>query len=142
MLIKRLYTDAILPSYQTLGAAAMDLHAYGNYTLYPNCPTLINTGIAIHIDNYNIAAHILPRSGLALKHVITVLNSPGLIDSDFLGEIKVILINHGDKLFAINHGDRIAQLEFVRLQSVEWEEVSEFPTITQRGSGGFGSTGN
>jgi dUTP pyrophosphatase len=142
--IKLLDPRAIIPQYQTPGAAAMDLHAClpESLTIYPGDIIKFSTGIAIHINNPCVAAHILPRSGLATKHGITVINAPGLIDEDYQGEIFVSLINLSKLRYRLNHGDRIAQLEFVRIQKVKFKIVEEFSIITERGDGGFGSTGS
>lgn len=131
-----------LPSYATPGSAGMDLCATLNsdVILKPNDSYLIPTGLKIELpDGYE--AQVRPRSGLAIKHNIIVLNSPGTIDSDYRGEIKVILKNLGDKNFVVKNGDRIAQLVVASYVRIEWDEVDRI-NDTERGSGGFGHTGN
>lgn len=130
-----------LPEYQTIHAAGMDLRAgiSESIVLKPGERRLIPTGLKIALpDGYE--AQIRPRSGLALKHGITCLNSPGTIDADYRGEIGVILINLGQEPFEIKPGERIAQMVVAPYSRVDWHEVSELPA-TDRGEGGFGSTG-
>tara|TARA_B100000965_G_scaffold349635_1_gene322902 strand:+ start:200 stop:637 length:438 start_codon:yes stop_codon:yes gene_type:complete len=130
-----------LPKYQTEGASAVDLFADLNESIILKSKErkLIKTGIQISIpDGYE--AQVRPRSGLAIKHGITVLNSPGTIDSDYRGEIGVILINHSDVDFKISNGDRIAQLVLSSYEKIKWTETESLDD-TQRGKGGFGSTG-
>tara|TARA_B100001758_G_C18276558_1_gene539281 strand:- start:54 stop:491 length:438 start_codon:yes stop_codon:yes gene_type:complete len=130
-----------LPKHQTEGASAVDLFAYLNESIILKSKErkLIRTGIYISIpDGYE--AQVRPRSGLAIKHGITVLNSPGTIDSDYRGEIGVILINHSDVDFKISNGDRIAQLVLSSYEKIKWTEIESLDD-TQRGKGGFGSTG-
>ena len=128
-----------LPAYATDGAAGMDVLAAENLTLKPGERHAVATGLAVAIpQGYEI--QVRPRSGLALKHGITVPNTPGTIDSDYRGELKVILINHGADDFAIARGDRIAQLVLAPVTQAAWEEVEELDD-TARGAGGFGSTG-
>ena len=133
---------AAAPSYASAGSAGADVRAYlpdGVVTIEPGKAVLIPTGICAAIpEGYEI--QVRPRSGLALKKYITVLNTPGTIDSDYRGEIGIILINHSDAPFTVSHGDRIAQLVFARYSSAVYTVVSELDE-TQRGSGGFGSTG-
>ena len=132
-----------LPSYETAGAAGMDLYAAipegGPMVLEPGQRNLIATGISIALPQ-GFEAQIRPRSGLAVKHGITCLNTPGTIDSDYRGEIKVILINHGREAFTISRGERIAQMIIAPVVQAIWTEVDELPQ-TKRGTGGFGSTG-
>jgi dUTP pyrophosphatase len=130
-----------LPSYATSHAAGMDLLAdlTAPMLLLPGARTLIPTGIAIALPD-GWEAQIRPRSGLALKHGISLVNSPGTIDPDYRGEIGVIIINHGDQPFTINPGDRIAQMVFARFLRAELVEVAELGE-TARGEGGFGHTG-
>lgn len=132
-------TDLPLPSYATTGAAGLDLRAAEALTLKPGARALVATGIAIALPA-NTEAQVRPRSGLAVKHGVTVLNSPGTIDSDYRGEIKVPLINHGAENFVIARGDRIAQMVIARVEQVDLDEVPSLDD-TARGSGGFGSTG-
>lgn len=128
-----------LPAYATHGAAGMDVLAAEEMTLAPGARHAVATGFALAIPaGYEI--QVRPRSGLALKHGITVPNTPGTIDSDYRGELKVILINHGEEPFAIARGDRIAQLVLAPVVQAAWREVGELDA-TARGSGGFGSTG-
>lgn len=130
-----------LPEYQTPHSAGMDLRAHikESITIHPGERQIIPTGIRIALPE-GFEAQVRPRSGLALKHGITCLNSPGTIDADYRGEIGVILINHGNEPFEIKPGDRIAQLVVASYTRVEWTSVSELPH-TERGTGGFGSTG-
>lgn len=128
-----------LPRYATNGAAGMDVLAAEDVTLAPGARHAVATGLAVAIPpGYEI--QVRPRSGLALKHGIAVPNTPGTIDSDYRGELKVILINHGAEPFAIHRGDRIAQLVLAPVTLAEWQEVAELED-TARGAGGFGSTG-
>ncbi len=128
-----------LPSYATPGAAGMDVLAAEDVTLAPGGRHAVATGFAVAIPpGYEI--QVRPRSGLALKHGISVPNAPGTIDSDYRGELKVILINHGSEPFAIARGDRIAQLVLAPVTLAAWQEVAELDE-TARGAGGFGSTG-
>ena len=130
-----------LPKYETSGSAGMDLRAAigAPIKLDPRQKSLIPTGIAIAIPK-GYEAQIRPRSGLAIKHGITCLNSPGTIDSDYRGEIKIILINHGDESFSIEPKARIAQIIFAPVTQIEWEKVDRLEE-TERGAGGFGHTG-
>lgn len=128
-----------LPHYATPGAAGMDVLCAEEITLAPGSRHAVATGLSVAIPpGYEI--QVRPRSGLALKHGISVPNTPGTIDSDYRGELKVILINHGAEPFAIHRGDRIAQLVLAPVTLADWEEVAELDE-TERGSGGFGSTG-
>jgi dUTP pyrophosphatase len=137
--IKKLNPEAIIPAYQTKEAAGFDLHSIENVILKPGERKLIGTGLAFEIE-YGYEVQIRPRSGLAYKHGITVLNSPGTIDSDYRGEIKVLLINHSNEEFEIKKGDRIAQAVVAPVIQAEIVEVEELSS-TKRGEGGFGSTG-
>ena len=128
-----------LPAYETSGAAGMDLRAAVDMVLKPGGRGLVPTGISIALPT-GYEAQVRPRSGLAVKHGITVLNSPGTIDSDYRGEIKVPLINHGEQEFAVARGDRIAQLVIAPVSRIAWEAVAELDA-TARGDGGFGSSG-
>lgn len=133
---------ALLPTYKSKYASGMDLHAYKSDVLQSGERRLIPTGVYIEIPN-GYEGQIRPRSGLAYKYGITVLNSPGTIDSDYRGEIKVLLINHGKESFMIHEGDRIAQLVIVKVEQAKLSLVDHIEelTDTSRGSGGFGSTG-
>jgi dUTP pyrophosphatase len=130
-----------LPQYETEASAGLDLRASltESYTLQPMERSLVETGLFFEIP-VGYEAQIRPRSGLALKHGISVLNSPGTIDADYRGEIKVILCNLSQDPFVIQDGDRIAQLIFAKVEQAEWIETEEL-TETERGKGGFGSTG-
>jgi dUTP pyrophosphatase len=137
--IKKLSPLAEIPNYQTEEAAGFDLHSIEDIILKPNERKLIGTGLAFEIPKgYEI--QIRPRSGLAYKYGISVLNSPGTIDSDYRGEIKVLLINHSDTDFEIKVGERIAQGVIQEVIQAKFEEVEEL-NKTARGAGGFGSTG-
>ena len=128
-----------LPRYATDGAAGMDIVSAETVSLKPGSRLAVATGLAVAIPHgYEI--QVRPRSGLALKHGITVPNTPGTIDSDYRGELKVIMINHGTDAFPIERGDRIAQLVVSPVTQGAWEEVEELDD-TDRGTGGFGSTG-
>jgi dUTP pyrophosphatase len=128
-----------LPSYATEGAAGMDVVAAESVTLAPGARHAVATGLALAIPP-GFEIQVRPRSGLALKHGISVPNTPGTIDSDYRGELKVILINHSDEPFAIARGDRVAQLVLAPVVQAAWDEVADLDE-TARGSGGFGSTG-
>ena len=141
VLIKKLSPEVQLPSYKTSGASGMDLIASikSTVTIKPKTSFLIPTGLSIAFsEDYEI--QIRPRSGLAAKNNISVLNTPGTIDSDYRGEIKVIIYNHGTSDFLINNGDRIAQMILMPVVKMELEETKDLP-VTIRGKGGFGSTG-
>lgn len=128
-----------LPAYATAGAAGMDVVSAESLTLAPGARHAVATGLALAIpQGYEI--QVRPRSGLALKHGITVPNTPGTIDSDYRGELKVILINHGAEPFVIQRGDRVAQLVLAPVVQAAWDEVDVLDA-TERGAGGFGSTG-
>lgn len=128
-----------LPAYETAGAAGLDLRAAEAACLKPGARGLIATGIAIALPG-GYEAQVRPRSGLAVKHGVTVLNAPGTIDADYRGEVKVPLINLGEMDFVINRGDRIAQLVVAPVSRIQWSQVSLLDE-TARGSGGFGSSG-
>ena len=131
--------DLALPSYATTGSAGMDLRSAEALTIKSQARALVATGIAIALPD-GFEAQVRPRSGLAVTHGVTVLNSPGTIDCDYRGEIKVPLINHGDEDFIIARGDRIAQMVIAPAPQVMLEEVSTLD-VTSRGTGGFGSSG-
>ncbi len=141
--IKRLAhaQDLPLPSYQTNQSAGMDLCAAvaGDVVIEPGAYTLVPTGYAIALPS-GFEAQVRPRSGLAAKNGVTVLNSPGTIDADYRGEVGVILINHGRASFTVSRGLRIAQLIVAPVRTVMWQETDTLPE-TARGEGGFGSTG-
>ena len=141
VLIKKLDSSVKLPAYKTEGASGMDLMALLKepITLKPNSSCLVPTGLAIAFSS-DFEIQIRPRSGLAAKNSISVLNTPGTIDSDYRGEIKVILFNHGKNDFLINNKDRIAQMILTPVIKMEFEETDNLPE-TVRGEGGFGSTG-
>lgn len=143
VLDRRIGNEIPFPAYGTDGSAGMDLRACidEKITLKPGQTELIPTGIAIHIEDNSMAATILPRSGLGHKHGIVLGNLVGLIDSDYQGQLFVSMWNRGDTVFEIESGDRIAQIVFVPVIQVEFEQVDEFGN-SDRGEGGFGSTGH
>ena len=141
VLLKKLNSAVKIPEYKTDGSSGMDLKAFINKSINvkPNSSSLIPTGLSVAFSkDYEI--QIRPRSGLAAKENISVLNTPGTIDSDYRGEIKVIIYNHGKNDFIINNGDRIAQMVLTPVVKMELEETINLPE-TVRGKGGFGSTG-
>lgn len=133
--------DLDLPAYETADAAGMDLPAAVEHDveIAPGARCLIPTGLAIALPP-SYEAQIRPRSGLALRNGISLVNSPGTIDPDYRGEVGVIVINHGDEPFTVTRGMRIAQMVVAPVTQAVWDEVSELPE-TERGAGGFGSTG-
>lgn len=137
--IKKLNENAVIPQYATELSAGVDLCSIEKLSIPPMCRALVHTGLAIALPE-GYEAQVRPRSGLALKKGITVLNAPGTIDADYRGEIGVILANFGAEWFDIEPGDRIAQMVIKKHERAEWEEVEELSTTT-RGEGGFGSTG-
>tara|TARA_B110000003_G_C16491421_1_gene473606 strand:- start:181 stop:618 length:438 start_codon:yes stop_codon:yes gene_type:complete len=141
VLIKKLNPNVELPAYKTEGSSGMDLMAFIEepIKISPNCTYLVPTGLSLAFP-HEYEVQIRPRSGLAIKSSITVLNTPGTIDSDYRGEIKVILINHGTKDFFVNNKDRIAQMILTPVIKIDFEETDTLPD-TVRGEGGFGSTG-
>ena len=141
VLIKKLASSVKLPDYKTNGASGMDLMAFSSepIILKPNSSCLVPTGLSVAFSE-EFEIQIRPRSGLAAKNNISVLNTPGTIDSDYRGEIKVILFNHGNKDFIISNSDRIAQMILMPVVKMELEETDSLPE-TIRGEGGFGSTG-
>tara|TARA_Y200000002_G_scaffold323043_1_gene283984 strand:- start:925 stop:1362 length:438 start_codon:yes stop_codon:yes gene_type:complete len=141
VLIKKLDPSVELPEYKTSGASGMDLVAFLKkpINIKPKKSSLIPTGLSVAFsENYEI--QIRPRSGLAATKNISILNTPGTIDSDYRGEIKVIIYNHGDADFVVNNGDRIAQMILTPVFKMKLEEADKLPE-TMRGDGGFGSTG-
>ena len=141
VLIKKLDPNVVLPAYKTNGASGMDLMAFIDkpIKIAPNSSYLVPTGLSMTFsEDYEV--QIRPRSGLAAKNNITVLNTPGTIDSDYRGEIKIILFNHGKEDFLINNKDRVAQMILTPVIKMELEETDNLPD-TLRGEGGFGSTG-
>lgn len=133
------HEDAILPTYATAGAAGADIYSVKDYKVPPGEHTLIDTGLKCSIPaGYEI--QVRPRSGLALKNRITVLNSPGTVDSDYTGKLGVILMNHSDLVFSVKAGDRIAQIVVAPVTQAQFEWAVETKE-TERGAGGFGSTG-
>ena len=141
VLVKKLDPKVQLPSYITEGSSGMDLMAFikDSIKIAPNTTALIPTGISIAISN-DVEIQIRPRSGLAAKSSISVLNTPGTIDSDYRGELKIILFNHSNQEFVVKNNDRIAQMVLMPVLKIDFEEVDDLPE-TLRGSGGFGSTG-
>jgi len=141
VLVKKSNPDVQLPAYKTSGASGMDLIAFIKQPikLAPNSSCLVPTGLSVAFSN-SYELQIRPRSGLAIKNHITVLNTPGTIDSDYRGEIKIILFNHGSEEFTINNNDRVAQMILTPVVKIELEETDDLPN-TLRGESGFGSTG-
>ena len=141
VLVKKLDPKVQLPSYKTEGSSGMDLMAFikNPIKIAPNTSALIPTGISVAIPN-DVEIQIRPRSGLAAKSSISVLNTPGTIDNDYRGELKVILFNHSKEEFVVRNNDRIAQIVLMPVLKTDFEEVDNLPD-TLRGSGGFGSTG-
>ena len=141
VLIKKLNPDVELPVYKTNGASGMDLMAFINepIRITPGSSYLVPTGLSMAFSK-DYEVQIRPRSGLSAKNGITVLNTPGTIDSDYRGEIKIILFNHGKEDFIINNKDRVAQMILTPVIKMEFEETDNLPD-TLRGEGGFGSTG-
>ena len=141
VLIKKLDTKVAIPSYKTKGASGMDLMAFvkEKIVIKPQTSALIPTGLSVAFsEDYEI--QLRPRSGLAAKNNISVLNTPGTIDSDYRGELKIIIFNHSKHDFVVNNNDRIAQMVLTPIAKMELEEANELPK-TLRGEGGFGSTG-
>ena len=141
VLIKRLDPKVAIPSYKTKGASGMDLMAFvkEKIVIKPQTSALIPTGLSVAFsEDYEI--QIRPRSGLAAKNNISVLNTPGTIDSDYRGELKIIIFNHSKHDYVVNNNDRIAQMVLTPIAKMELEEANELPK-TLRGEGGFGSTG-
>jgi len=141
VLVKKLDPKVQLPSYKTKGSSGMDLMAFikDPIKIAPNTSAIIPTGISVAIPN-DVEIQIRPRSGLAAKSSISVLNTPGTIDSDYRGELKIILFNHSKEEFVVRNNDRIAQIVLMPVLKIDFEEVDNLPD-TLRGSGGFGSTG-
>ena len=141
VLVKRLDSKVKIPQYKTSGSSGMDLMAFvkNSIKIEPNTLELVPTGLSVAIPE-DLEIQIRPRSGLAAKSSISVLNTPGTIDSDYRGELKIILFNHGNKDFIINNNDRVAQMVLMPVLKMELEEVDQLPESI-RGSGGFGSTG-
>lgn len=140
--ITRLRSDALVPEYQSAGAAGMDVAAAIDEPLElpPGAFQIVPCGFAIAIP-HGYEGQVRPRSGLAARHGVTTLNTPGTIDSDYRGEVKVILINHGRETFVVTPGMRIAQLVVARVEHVTWDVTDALPD-TPRGEGGFGHTGH
>ena len=141
VLIKKLDPKVAIPSYKTKGASGMDLMAFvkEKIVIKPQTSALISTGLSVAFsEDYEI--QIRPRSGLAAKNNISVLNTPGTIDSDYRGELKIIIFNHSNQDFIVNNDDRVAQMVLTPIAKMELEEANELPK-TLRGEGGFGSTG-
>ena len=141
VLIKKLDPKVAIPSYKTKGASGMDLMAFvkEKVVIKPQTSALIPTGLSVAFsEDYEI--QIRPRSGLAAKNNISVLNTPGTIDSDYRGELKIIIFNHSNHDFIVNNDDRVAQMVLTPVAKMELEEANELPK-TLRGEGGFGSTG-
>lgn len=137
--IKKLRDDAVMPDYAHPGDAGMDLFAVEPVEIAPGAVALVSTGIAIALPS-GTEAQVRPRSGLAAKHAVTLLNTPGTIDEGYRGEIKVIMVNHGKDPFAVEPGMRIAQMVLAHVLRPQVQEVAALSPTT-RGEGGFGSTG-
>ena len=137
--VRVLAADLPLPAYARQGDAGLDLHAAADVALAPGARALVPTGLAVAIPP-GFAGFVLPRSGLALRHGVTLLNTPGLIDAGYRGELQVLLVNLGDAPVKLSRGDRIAQLVVQRVERVRFHEVTTLPG-SARGDGGFGSTG-
>ena len=137
--VKRLSEDAVIPHYAHPGDAGLDLFSIEHCELAPGASALVKTGISIELPQ-ETEAQVRPRSGMALKHTVTVLNTPGTIDEGYRGEVGVILINHGSDAFVVEKGMKIAQMIIKPVITVDIEEVDEL-SDTHRGEGGFGSTG-
>ncbi|MFH1637802.1 MAG: dUTP diphosphatase [Candidatus Woesearchaeota archaeon] len=137
--IHKMSDKAVLPQYQTDESAGVDLHAAESCIVKKGERRLISTGLRFALPK-GYEGHVRPRSGLAVKHGISVLNTPGTLDSDYRGELMVLLINHGEKDFKVEQGDRIAQLILTKYEKMELEEDDNLED-TKRGKGGFGSTG-
>jgi len=137
--VKKLSDDAIMPSYAHPGDAGLDLFAAEDAEIGPGESRLVRTGVCIELPR-GTEGQVRPRSGLALKHAVTVLNSPGTVDEGYRGEVGVILINHGKSVFKVTKGMKIAQMVVARVERVDVVEAGELGA-TRRGEGGFGSTG-
>lgn len=137
--IKRSHPDAVIPQYKTDGASGVDLVSVETRVIYPGLVALIDVGFSIELPN-GYEMQIRPRSGLAAKHAVTVLNAPGTIDSDYRGPVKVILINHGSEAFVVEKGDRVAQMVLQKVEQAFFIDQDKLGT-TEREEGGFGSTG-
>jgi dUTP pyrophosphatase len=140
ILLKRLDRDLPVPSHAVAGDAGVDLYAAEDATIEPGERCVVATGVAVAIPA-GYAGLVTPRSGLAARSGISIVNTPGVVDSGYRGEIKVILVNLGSKTVQIGRGDRIAQLVVVAVEHQDWVEVDELPA-SDRGAGGFGSTGS
>lgn len=138
--VKTLHPGAVLPRAQTDGAGAVDLHSVDAFIIEPGKWALVKTGLAMEIPA-GYAGLVCPRSGLASKHGVTVLNAPGIVDADYRGDVGVILINLGEKPFEIKAGDRVAQLMICRPEQVRFLATGGVLSATARGEQGFGSTG-
>ncbi len=136
---KKVHPEAIIPKFQKEGDAGLDIHAIEDYALNPGEHSLVDTGLKMELPK-GFEAQVRPRSGLALKSKVTVLNSPGTIDSGYRGKVGVLMMNHGSEVFEVKKGDRIAQLVIAKHETPDIEEVDELED-SQRGEGGFGHTG-
>jgi len=137
--IQKLHPEAVVPEYKTLGSSGADLVSIQDLDIQPGRVGVISTGLSVSFPpTYEI--QIRPRSGLAANYAVTVANAPGTIDSDYRGPVKVILINHGDKVFRVSKGDRIAQMVLCPVLRAHFEELKDLDS-TERGEGGLGSTG-
>jgi len=137
--IQKLHPDAVVPEYKTLGSAGADLVSVQDLDIQPGKVGVVSLGFSVSFPpGYEI--QVRPRSGLAVSYAVTVVNTPGTVDSDYRGPMKVLLINHGDKVFRVSKGDRVAQMVLNEICRAHFEELEELD-MTERGEGGFGSTG-
>ena len=137
--IQKLHPDAVIPEYQTLGSAGADLISVHDVDIQPGKVKAISVGFSVAFPP-TACPQVRPRSGLAANYAVTVVNTPGTVDSDYRGPMKVLLINHGDKVFRVSKGDRVAQMVLNEICRAHFEEI-EMLDVTDRGTGGFGSTG-
>ena len=137
--IKKLHLDAVIPEYKTLGCAGADLVSIQDVDIQPGKVETINLGFSVSFP-FGYEIQIRPRSGLAANSAVTVVNAPGTIDSDYRGPVKVLLINHGNKVFKVTKGDRVAQMVLSPVGRANFEELKDLD-VTERGEGGLGSTG-
>lgn len=137
--IQKLHPDAVVPEYKTLGSSGADLVSVHALDIQPGKVGIVSLGFSVSFP-FGYEIQVRPRSGLAAMHAVTVINAPGTVDSDYTGPMKVLLINHGNKVFHVSKGDRIAQMIFTEVCQAHFEEVEALDK-TERGEGGFGSTG-
>ena len=140
VIFEKIHTEAVIPQYQTEGSSGFDFHCLENLYINPGDTVLVKTGLKVQLPAFT-ELQVRPRSGLALKHGISIVNSPGTIDSDYRGLVQIILINHGQDHFTINRGERIAQMVINKVAQANFELKAELDE-TERGEGGFGHTGH